>query len=152
MNACVLSHFSCVQLYVTPWTVAHQASLSMWFSRQDYWSGLPCPPPGYFPNWGINLTSWSKWGLVVLGHFSRIQLFETLWTIAQQAPLSMDSPGKTIGVGCHFFFQGIFLSQESNPCLLCLLTCQAVYHCISWKPLFCKSVIFLIRKIKFTEL
>ena len=74
------------------------------------------------------------------------------WTIAQQAPLSMDSPGKTFGVGCHFFLQGIFLSQESNPCLLCLLTCQAVYHCIAWKPLFCKSVIFLIRKIKFTEL
>ena len=31
---------------LTPWTVAHQASLSMEFSRQKYWSGLPCPPPG----------------------------------------------------------------------------------------------------------
>ena len=38
---------------VTPWTVACQASLSMEFSRQEYWSGLPCPPPGDLPNPGI---------------------------------------------------------------------------------------------------
>ena len=37
---------SCVQLFVTPWTVAHQASLSMEFSRQEYWSGLLFPSPG----------------------------------------------------------------------------------------------------------
>ena len=41
---CMLSHFSHVQLFVTPWTVAYQAPLSMGFSRQEYWSGLPCPP------------------------------------------------------------------------------------------------------------
>ena len=41
----VLSLFSCVQHFVTPWTVAHHASLSMGFSRQEYWGGLPCPPP-----------------------------------------------------------------------------------------------------------
>ena len=40
---CVLSHFSCIQLCVTLWTVAHQAALSIGFSRQEYWSGLPCP-------------------------------------------------------------------------------------------------------------
>ena len=37
----------------TPWTVAHQAPLSMEFSRQEHWSGLPCPPPGDLPNPGI---------------------------------------------------------------------------------------------------
>ena len=37
---------SCVQLFATPWTVAYQGSLSMGFSRQEYWSGLPFPPPG----------------------------------------------------------------------------------------------------------
>ena len=42
---CVLSRFSYVQLFVTPWTVAHQALLPVGFSRQEYWSGLPCPPP-----------------------------------------------------------------------------------------------------------
>ena len=46
----VLSH---VQLFVNPWTVAHQAPLSVEFSRQEYWSGLPFPPPGDPPNPGI---------------------------------------------------------------------------------------------------
>ena len=65
----VQSHFSHVRLFVTPWTVARQAPLSMGFSRQEYCSGLPCPP------------------------------------------------------------QGIFLTQESNPCLSHLLYWQAVlYH------------------------
>ena len=45
-----LSH---VQLFVTPWTVAHQAPLSMKFSRQEYWSGLPFLPPADLPNPGI---------------------------------------------------------------------------------------------------
>ena len=46
ISACMLSCFSRVQLFVTPWTVAHQAPLSMGFSRQEYWSKLTCPPPG----------------------------------------------------------------------------------------------------------
>ena len=50
---CVLSHLSCVRLFVMLWTVAHQASLSMGFSRQEYWIGLPCLPPGYLPDPGI---------------------------------------------------------------------------------------------------
>ena len=41
-----------VRLFATPWTVAHQAPLFMGFSRQEYWSGLPCPPPGVFPTQG----------------------------------------------------------------------------------------------------
>ena len=48
----VLSH-----LFAIPWTIAHQAPLSMGFSRQEYWSGLPFPPPGDLPNPGIELTS-----------------------------------------------------------------------------------------------
>ena len=44
--SCVLSYLSPVRLFVTPWTVACQPPLSMGFSRQEYWSGLPCPPPG----------------------------------------------------------------------------------------------------------
>ena len=53
----VLSHFSHVRLFATPWTVALQAPLSMGFSRQEYWSGLPLPPPGDLPNPGIQPTS-----------------------------------------------------------------------------------------------
>ena len=49
----VLSCFSRVQLFVTLWTVACQAPLSMGFSRQEYWSGLSCPPLGDRPDPGI---------------------------------------------------------------------------------------------------
>ena len=49
-TACVLSCFSRVRLFGTLWTVARQAPLSMGFSRQEYWSGLPFPPPGHLPD------------------------------------------------------------------------------------------------------
>ena len=49
----MLSCFSCVQLLVPLWTIARQALLSVGFSRQEYCSGLPCPPPGDIPNPGI---------------------------------------------------------------------------------------------------
>ena len=50
VHVCMLS---CVWLFETPWTIARQAPLSMGFSRQEYWSGLPCPPPGDLPDPGI---------------------------------------------------------------------------------------------------
>ena len=53
----MLSRFSRVRLFVTLWTVARQAFLSIGFSRQEYWSGLPCPPPGHLPNPGIKPAS-----------------------------------------------------------------------------------------------
>ena len=46
MCVSMLSRFSCVQPSVTLWTVACQIPLSLGFSRQEYWSGLPCPSPG----------------------------------------------------------------------------------------------------------
>ena len=93
-----LSH---VQLFTTPWTAAHQASPSMGFSRQEYWSvhakllqscstlcdPMDCSPPGSSAQW--------------------------------------DSRGKNTGVGCHAHLQGIFLAQGSNPHLLHLLYWQA---------------------------
>ena len=57
MCACMLSHFSCVRLFSTAWSIAHQAPLSMGFSRQGYWSGLPYPLPRDLPAPGIKLTS-----------------------------------------------------------------------------------------------
>ena len=46
-----------VQLFATPWTEVHQASLSMGFSRQEYWSRWPFPPPGDLPDPGTERTS-----------------------------------------------------------------------------------------------
>ena len=57
MKTYMLSCFSPVRLFGTPWTVAHQTPLSLGFSRQEYWSGLLCPPPGDLPDPGIKPTS-----------------------------------------------------------------------------------------------
>ena len=73
MHVCMLSRFSCVQLFVIPWTVVRQAPLSMGFSRQEHWSGLPSPPPGdlltqgFYPcllhplHWHWLLTTGTTW-------------------------------------------------------------------------------------------
>ena len=54
--ACI-SRFSHVQLFATLWTIASQAPLSMGFSRDEYWSGLPCPPPRDLPDPGTKPSS-----------------------------------------------------------------------------------------------
>ena len=63
----LLSCFSCVRLCATPWTVAHQSPLSMGFSRQEYWSGLPFPSPGNLPDPGSNqhLLYWQAYSLIL---------------------------------------------------------------------------------------
>ena len=70
----MLSHCSCVWLFVTPWTVAHQAPLSMGFSRQESWNGLPCSPPGDLHNsgtgWVFYISCISRWVLY----------YQDLWT------------------------------------------------------------------------
>ena len=60
-----LSH---VPFFATPWTVAHQAPLSIGFSRQEYWSGLPFPSPGDLPNPGIKPRSHYRQTLYHLSH------------------------------------------------------------------------------------
>ena len=55
MHTCAQS-LSHVQLFAIPWTVAHQAPLSMELSRQEYWSGLPFPTTGNLPHPGIKMT------------------------------------------------------------------------------------------------
>ena len=63
MSACMLSHFRQVRLFTTPWTIVRQLPLSRGFSRQEYWSGLPCPPPGDLPYLGIEPVSLTSPGL-----------------------------------------------------------------------------------------
>ena len=104
----VVQSLSRVRHFVTPWTVAHQAPLSMGFPRQDYWSGLPFPAPGDLPNPRIKPVSPTLAKLfftteppgkpaVVISrcmcvHAQLLQPCLTLWdpvTVAHQAPLSM---------------------------------------------------------------
>ena len=100
-------HLSCVQLFGTLWTVAHQVPLSMGFSGQEYWNELPHPPQRDLPNPGTELASLKSpalaGGLLYRGHYlqspettlllffspSRVWLFMTLWTAARQATLSL---------------------------------------------------------------
>ena len=80
-----LSHF---RLFATPWTVAHRAPLSMGFSRQEYWSGLPLPSP------------------------KLLQLYPTLCNPMDCSPPCSSvhgiSQARTLELGCHFLLQGIF--------------------------------------------
>ena len=74
-RVCMLSCFSRVQLSVPLWTIARQAPLSTGFSRQKHLSELPCPPPGDFPNPGIEPMSLSllRWVLYHLGSPSSLE-------------------------------------------------------------------------------
>ena len=67
----------------------------------------------------------------MLSHFSHVQIFRTLWTVACQAPLFMDYPDKNTGVGCHALLPGIFPTQGWNPGLLHCR--QILYHLNHWE-------------------
>ena len=80
----------------------------------------PASGPTEKPHWqkakGSLLHPAVKTASCVLSVFTRVRLLVTPWTVAHQAPLSMDSPGKNTGVGCHALLQGIFLTQGSKLC------------------------------------
>ena len=94
----MLNHFSHGRLFATLWTLALQALPSMGFFRQDYWSGLPCRPPGDLPNPGIEPRSLAL----------------------QVDSLPSEPPGKPMitRVGSLSLLQGIFPTQEWNQGLL----------------------------------
>ena len=94
----------------TPWTVALQAPLCIEFSMQEYWNGLPCPPPGDLPHPGIEPSS------------------PTL----QARSLPAEPPGKPMntGVGSLSLLQGIFPTQESN--LHCRWILYQLSCCCCW--------------------
>ena len=75
----MLGHFSHARLFATLWTVAHQAPLSMGLSRQQYWSGLPCPPPGHLPNPGTEPVALTFPALAG-GFFSTSTTWEAIYT------------------------------------------------------------------------
>ena len=76
MRACILSRFNSVWLFATPWTVAHQTPLSVEFSRQEYWRGLPFLPPGDLPNPGVEPVSCVSLALAG-GFFTPSTIWET---------------------------------------------------------------------------
>ena len=79
LRVCMLGHFSCLRLFETPW--ARQAPLSMRFSRQEYWSGLPCPPPGDLLNPGVEPGASLMSPALASGFFTTSATYEALQTL-----------------------------------------------------------------------
>ena len=139
---CVLSRFSCVWLFATLWTVAHQVPLPMGFSRQEYWSGLPCPPPGDLPGPGIKLTSLMSSALA-----GRFFTTHTTWE-AQGVPYSslifpgwnLESDYSLGAGGTHYYiprltilpesFQWTELGTQTDTRTIILIVCVCV--CMFW--------------------
>ena len=116
----LLSH---VWLFATPWTVAHQAPLSMGFPRQECWSGLPCPPPGHLPDPGIKLAS-----SALAGRFS-----------TPEPPGSLVM--KPFLMNYLFFFS--FIVYVTNKTLLFssdITEFSTLYYCILYTVYDCKPV------------
>ena len=88
-HQCVLSRFSHIRLFATVWTAARQVLLSVEFSRQEYWSGLLCPPPGDLPDPGIEPTSLMSPALAG-GFFTLVPLKKPL--SHQGSPLMLPTP------------------------------------------------------------
>ena len=109
IDMCCNYSFSRVRLFVTPWSVAHQAPLPMGILGQEHWSWLPCPPPEDLPNPVIKLR------------------FPTLQ--ADSLPSEPQGKPKNTGVGSLFLLQGNFSTQESNQGLL---HCRQILYQLSY--------------------
>ena len=106
----MLSHARNVPLFVTLWTVARQAPLSIGFSRQESWSGLPCPPPGDLPDHGIQSKS-----LALAGGFFTTS---TTWEAPYQAGVMGQKPISFLSKAAHLSLtEGRSLTLR-NPFLL----------------------------------
>ena len=130
MRVCMLSRFSQVWLCVTLWTVAHQAPLFMGFSRQEYWSGFPCPPSGDLPDSEIKPTSLTSIfiGRRVLYHRREAQLtykvlyifnVYNLMSLEISTLQSRDFPGGTVVKSPHLPCRVYSLVGKLRSCMPC---------------------------------
>ena len=116
MLCCMLTHFSLIQLFATSWTIACQAPLSMEFSRQEYWSGLPCPSLGDLPNPGIEPRSTAL----------RVD----------SLPAEPQGRPKNTGVCSLSLLQWIFPTQELN---WGLLHCRWILYQLTYQGRLCSE-------------
>ena len=123
---CVFQSLSHVWLFATPWSVACQAPLSLEFSRQEYWSGLPFPSPRYLPNPGIKPRSptleadfFTIWAIPLLNRSSMkaiICLSHVCVSVAQSSltlcdPMDCSPPGSYV----HGILQAEILEWVAIP-------------------------------------
>ena len=137
-----------VPLFATPWTAGCKTPLSMGFSRQEYWNGLPCPPPGGLPHPGIepaSLTSPARAGGVFTTSTTwEAHRYESRSVVSDslrpQGPYSpWNSPVQNTRVGSLPLLQRIFPIQELNAALL---RCRWIFYQLSCQgsPGMCKHI------------
>ena len=140
-HACILSCFSRVRLCVTLWTIVRQSPLSTGLSRREYWSGLPCPPPGDLPDPGnesLRSACISRWLLDHWSHLGRParlhRLFRALHNLVLFLPSSHSSfqvsdplmvlticeSQNTPQFDSHWFLPAVSLAPSPLRCSLCI--------------------------------
>ena len=149
---CVFSCFNRIRHFATPWTVARQAPLSMGFSRQEYWSGLPWSPPGDLPDPGIESQSlmspaWTGGFFTARATWRSLSLkslYSIIWWSKQHQALKEDSqPGETLppppwdiwwypDAFCCFQWERALLDRDQEGCQA---TCNA-----QDRLLYCKNL------------
>ena len=125
----LFSHLVMSDTFVTPWTVAHQAPLSMGFSRQEYWSGLPFPPPGDLPNPGMEPESPAFPALAY-------KFFSTVSPVAAAAAKSLQScptlcdsidgsprGSSVLGFPRQEYWSGVPFPSPMHACMLSRFSC-----------------------------
>ena len=125
----LLSHFSRVRLCATPQMAAHQAPLSLGFSRQEHWSGLPFPSP-------VHESEKWKWSRSVMSDSSRPHGLQPTRLLCP-----WDFLGKNTGVGCHCFLWGIYLETtiiRKDTCTP-MFTAALLTKTKTWKQPKCPS-------------
>ena len=122
VSVCVLSHFSGVWLFATPWIEAHQAPLSMRFSRQEYWRRLLCSPPGDLPN-SEDLPDSVIWtpvfyvfcfGRRVLYHWEAPSVSRSINIITTLFPECLPTGKKVLSIPCTFSWKTIQTVREAS--------------------------------------
>ena len=125
------SCFNCVCLFATPWILAFQALLSMGFSRQEYWSGLPCPPPGDLPNPGTEPVSLMSPALAS-GFFITSATWEApicailfknyvYWELRKIFPFEVSKDGMRVGRSFYW------VSDRYRPCICILYRTYSIW-------------------------
>ena len=124
----------CPTLFVTLWTIAHKAPLIMWFSRQEYWSELPCPPPGDLPDSGIKPLS-SMSSAMAGGFFTTSAIWEISFSILVCKIPSRPSLGLWV-----FHFKMVYVLPELDW----KITFYSAIRFVCWRDYFpCVIKLFL---------
>ena len=111
---CMCWSLSCVRFFATPWTVTCQAPLAMGFSRQEYWSGLPCPPEGDLPNPVIKPAS-------------------PVSSALQADSLPSEPSGKSTEVGCHALWLNSYHQLMAIDLKCTVSPLHSTYKLSSWE-------------------